>query len=173
MKYLIRGDKVIVTKAMRDYIIEKLSKLDKYLEDSNKIEAKVLIKVENKLHKVEVTIPMKGYFIRAEESQEDMYAAIDLVSDKIGRQFKKYKSKFSTKTKKEAISSDIEDLFEMGNEEIVKNKKIFLKPMDKEEAIIQMELLSHTFFIFKNIETNEVCVLYKRKNGDYGLIETE
>ena len=171
MKYLIRGEKVQVTDSIKDYIQEKLSKMDKYLDNPENVEAKILIKVKGVEQRVEVTIQTKGYFLRAEEAHSDLYAAIDLIIDKLERQFRKYKTKLLDKSRQENIqdSFDIEEAVE---EEIVKRKKIYLKPMDEEEAIVQMELLGHTFFVFKNIETDTICVIYKRHDGNYGLIET-
>ena len=171
MKYLIRGEKIQVTDSIKDYIQEKLSKMDKYLDNPENIEAKILIKVKGVEQRVEVTIQTKGYFLRAEEAHSDLYAAIDLIIDKLERQFRKYKTKLLDKSRQENIqdSFDIEEAVE---EEIVKRKKIYLKPMDEEEAIMQMELLGHTFFVFKNIETDTICVIYKRHDGNYGLIET-
>lgn len=171
MKYLIRGEKIQVTDSIKDYIQEKLSKMDKYLDNPENIEAKILIKIKGVEQRVEVTIQTKGYFLRAEEAHSDLYAAIDLIIDKLERQFRKYKTKLLDKSRQENIqdSFDIEEAVE---EEIVKRKKIYLKPMDEEEAIMQMELLGHTFFVFKNIETDTICVIYKRHDGNYGLIET-
>ncbi len=175
MKYSIRGDKLEVTEALKNYAMEKLSKLDKYLDDSDKVEAKILLNSKNNKNKVEVTIMINNYFLRAEELQDDMYAALDLISDKIERQFRKYKTKLMSKQKRIIFERNEISFEEEENEkDIVKIKKVFLKPMDKTEAIIQMELLGHTFFVFKdNGNANKVSVIYKRKDGDYGVIETE
>ena len=171
MRYLIRGEKIQVTDSIKDYIEEKLSKMDKYLDNPENVEAKILIKVNGVEQRVEVTIQTKGYFLRAEEAHSDLYAAIDLIIDKLERQFRKYKTKLIDKSRQENIK-DYFDIDETIEEEIVKRKKIYLKPMDEEEAIMQMELLGHTFFVFKNIETDTICVIYKRHDGNYGLIET-
>ena len=171
MKYLIRGEKIVVTNSIKDYIEEKLSKMDKYLENPENVEAKILIKVKGDEQRVEVTIQTKGYFLRAEEAHSDLYAAIDLIIDKLERQFRKYKTKLLDKSRQENIP-DYYEIDENIDEEIVKRKKIYLKPMDEEEAITQMELLGHTFFVFKNIESGLICVIYKRHDGNYGLIET-
>ncbi len=171
MKYLIRGEKIVVTNSIKDYIEEKLSKMDKYLENPENVEAKILIKVKGVEQRVEVTIQTKGYFLRAEEAHSDLYAAIDLIIDKLERQFRKYKTKLLDKSRQENIP-DYYEIDENIDEEIVKRKKIYLKPMDEEEAITQMELLGHTFFVFKNIESGLICVIYKRHDGNYGLIET-
>lgn len=171
MKYLIRGEKLQVTDSIKDYIQDKLSKMDKYLDNPENVEAKILIKVKGVEQRVEVTIQTKGYFLRAEEAHSDLYAAIDLIIDKLERQFRKYKTKLLDKSRQENIQ-DTFDIDETIEEEIVKRKKIYLKPMDEEEAIMQMELLGHTFFVFRNIETDTICVIYKRHDGNYGLIET-
>ena len=171
MKYLIRGEKIQVTDSIKDYIQEKLSKMDKYLDNPENVEAKILIKVKGVEQRVEVTIQTKGYFLRAEEAHSDLYAAIDLIVDKLERQIRKYKTKLLDKSRQENIQ-DTFDIEENIEEEIVKRKKIYLKPMDEEEAIMQMELLGHTFFVFKNTDTDNICIIYKRHDGNYGLIET-
>ena len=174
MKYNIRGNKIDVTKAINDYIEEKVSKLEKYLDDNEKVEVKALISAKGKAQKVEVTIWSGKYNIRAEESHEDLYASIDLVVDKVERQFKKYRGKLTSRksNKDEYVPSiEIEEYEEYENETIVRKKEVFLKPIDEEEAIIQMELLGHSFFVFKNVDTDKINVVYKRKDGDYGIIE--
>jgi len=172
MKYNIRGNKLEVTDAINDYIKNKLSKVEKYLDDSDVVEAKVIISAKGKDQKVEVTIWSGKYNIRAEEVNSDLYSAIDLVVDKLERQFKKYKAKFMTKRNvREDFVPEIEDYFEEEEQTIVRRKEVFLKPIDEEEAITQMELLGHSFFVFKNVETEKINVVYKRKDGDYGVIE--
>lgn len=172
MKYNIRGNKIDVTEAINEYIKSKLSKLEKYLDDNDKVEAKSIISAKGKDQKVEVTISSGKYHIRAEETNENLYSAIDLVVDKLERQFKKYKGKLSSRRIiKEEVLPEIEDLFEEEDQTIVRRKEIFLKPIDEEEAITQMELLGHSFFIFKNVENDKINVVYKRKDGDYGVIE--
>lgn len=177
MKYIIRGEKIDVTKAINDYIESKLSKIDKYFENADSITATVLIKVKNREQKVEVTINTKLFPIRAEESHSDLYAAIDLVTDKVERQIKKNKTKLQSKYDQTGIQEmsfdfEVDDLEE--TEDLIKKRKyVELKPMDEEEAILQMELMDHDFYIFKNIETNSICVIYKRKDGYYGLMDTE
>ena len=171
MKYNIRGNKMDVTAAIEDYIKQKISKVEKYFNESS--EAKVIVSARGKDQKVEVTIWSGKYNVRAEEVHEDLYAAIDLVLDKLERQLKKYKDKLQTnkRSTKEEYVPEIEEYFEEPEEEVVKRKELFLKPMDEEEAITQMELLGHSFFIFKNVETDKINVCYKRKDGDYGVIE--
>ena len=171
MKYNIRGNKIDVTEAIEDYLKTKLSKVEKYFDDN--IEAKAVISAKGLEQKVEVTIWSGKYNIRAEETHQDLYAAIDLVVDKLEKQLKKYKSKIqdTKRAPKEEYIPEIDELFEEDEQIIVRRKEIFLKPIDEEEAITQMELLGHSFFVFKNVETDKINVVYKRKDGDYGIIE--
>jgi len=170
MKYNIRGNKIDVTEAINDYLESKLSKVEKYFDDD--VEAKAIISAKGREQKVEVTIWSGKYNVRAEETNEDLYAAVDLVVDKLERQLKRYKDKFNNKkVAKEEFIPEIEDYFEEEEQDVVRRKEVFLKPIDEEEAITQMELLGHTFFVFKNVETNKINVVYKRKDGGYGIIE--
>ncbi len=180
MEINIRGEKLKVTKAIQEYAKEKLSRINKYIGDSDNIRASVLISVKGHNQKVEVTIPLKNVILRAEEARDDLYAAIDVVVDKLERQIRKNKTKIQSKKMKEKMSKDfmleaidqIEE-HEENNNKIVKRKKVEVKPMSEEEAVIQMELLEHQFYIFKDAETNNIAVVYKRKEGDYGIIESE
>ena len=171
MKYNIRGNKINVTEAISDYIKNKVSKLEKYLDDNDEVEAKAIVSAKGRNQKVEITIWSGKYNIRAEVVNPDLYSAIDLVIDKLERQFKKYRGKLNTKRVKEEYIPEIEDLFEEEDQKIVRRKEVFLKPIDEEEAITQMELLGHSFFVFKNVETGKINVVYKRSDSDYGLIE--
>lgn len=173
MKYNIRGKKIEVTDAIRDYMASKIERLEKYLDDNDEVEAKAVVSTKGKEQKVEVTIWSGKYNIRAEESSDDLYAAMDLVIDKLERQFKKYKDKINDKRRKETIKEiDIEDIKDLEEKEvIVRRKEVYLKPIDEEEAITQMELLDHTFFVYKDSNTNKINVVYKRNDGDYGVIE--
>lgn len=175
MKYNIRGDKMIITDAIKDYTETKLGKLEKYFKDDD-ITANVLAKVRGKSQIVEVTIPTSKFILRSEEENEDLYAAIDLVSDKLERQIRKNKTRLNRNIKDSVkefnFDFDIKEE-EESKEKIVKRKNIEMKPMDEEEAILEMELLGHSFFVYKDMDTNKICVLYKRKDGDYGLIETK
>lgn len=176
MNILIRGEKVEVTKSIENYVKEKLQRLDKYIENSDKIKATVVINVINHNQKVEVTIPLKNFILRAEETQEDLYAAVDIVVDKIERQIRKNKTKLMSKKMKETnkgFNLDIVEEFDEKEDTVVKRKKIEVKPMSEEEAIIQMELLGHQFYLFKDSETLKPTVVYKRKDNNYGIIETE
>ena len=175
MKYNIRGDKMIITDAIKDYTETKLGKLEKYFKDDD-ITANVLAKVRGKSQIVEVTIPTSKFILRSEEENEDLYAAIDLVSDKLERQIRKNKTRLNRNIKDSVkefnFDFDIKEE-EESKEKIVKRKNIEMKPMDEEEAILEMELLGHSFFVYKDMDTDKICVLYKRKDGDYGLIETK
>lgn len=175
MKFNIHGRKVEVTDSIKSYIEEKIGRLDKYFDQPDDVQATVVVKIRGKEQIVEVTIPLKKVLLRGEESHEDLYAAIDIVSDKIERQIRKNKTRMSRRYKDEIVEFNLN--FEEEKEEdtstIVKRKQIEMKPMSEEEAILQMNLLGHEFFVFKNIESNEVDVLYRRKDGDYGIIETK
>ncbi len=174
MKYNIRGSKIDVTEAISDYIKSKLSKMEKYLDDNDQVEAKTIISTKGRDQKVEVTIWSGKYNIRAEEVNPDLYAAIDLVVDKLERQFKKYRNKLTDKKhrKEEPMPTmEIEEYFEDDEQTIVRRKEVFLKPIDEDEAITQMELLGHSCFVFKNVDTGKINVVYKRTDGDYGIIE--
>lgn len=176
MEIIIRGDKVKVTEAINDYITEKIKKLEKYFSNSSEIRATVFFKVRNHSQKVEVTIPLKKFILRAEEEREDVYAAMDVVIDKIERQIRKNKTKLQSKKikdNKEIILDEIDDIGSEENNAIVKRKKIDVKPMSEEEAIIQMELLGHNFYLFKDSVTLKPVLIYKRNDNDYGIIETE
>lgn len=175
MKYNIRGDKMVVTDAIKDYTESKLGRLEKYFKD-DEITANVLTKVRGNSQIVEVTIPTSKFILRSEEENDDLYAAIDLVTDKLERQIRKNKTRLN-KNIKESVKEfnfdyDIKD-DEEPQEKIVKRKDIEMKPMDEEEAILEMELLGHNFFVYKDMDTDNICVLYKRKDGNYGLIETK
>ena len=176
MRYIIRGEKVEITDSIKTYIKEKINKLDKYFEEPNEINAMVVIKVRGKEQKIEITIPTVHYTLRSEESHDDLYAAIDLTVDKLERQIRKNKTKINSKIKKDLIKNfefDLSDDFEDDNMKILKRKKVDAKPMDEEEAILQMNMLGHSFFVFKDVDTGGISVVYERKDGNYGIIETK
>ncbi|MBR6133515.1 MAG: ribosome-associated translation inhibitor RaiA [Bacilli bacterium] len=176
MKLNIRGDKVTVTSAMKECLEENLEKLNKYFENPEDIEANVLVKVRGLEQIIEVTALTKRFTLRAEESNENFYAAVDLVVAKLERQIRKNKDRLNKKYKNVEklefnFDYDTKDEKEEENESsIVKRKDISMKPMDEEEAMLQIELLNHDFFVFKNIDEECVSVLYKRKDGNYGII---
>lgn len=175
MKFLIRGDKVKVTESIKKYAQSKLSRISKYFDTPDEITINSIIRVRNNKQIIEVTIPTKKYTLRAEEINDDLYAAIDLVIDKLERQIRKNKTRLKDKFKKEEIPEFIFDFEEEieNNDKIIKRKNLDIKPMDEEEAILQMELIDHDFFVFKNIKEECISVLYKRKDGNYGIINTK
>lgn len=177
MKYNIRGDKLEVTDAINSYVESKLDRLNKYFKEED-ILANVLLRVRGNSQIIEVTIPTDKFILRGEEEDKDLYAAIDLVSDKLERQIRKNK----TRLKKQNVDNKFKEFnldYELNDDEsndeevIVKRKNIEMKPMDEEEAILEMNLLGHEFFVYKDMHTDKICVLYKRKDGNYGLIETK
>ncbi len=178
MEIIIHGDKLKITSAMSDYIKEKLGKLDKYLEDSANVRANVIVKVKNHEQRVEITIPLKTFILRTEEIQHDFYAAVDIAIDKLERQIRKNKTRLmsmskQTKTIYDFNISTIEEDDEKEEKKILKRKFVEVKPMNEEEAILQMELLGHQFYMFKDSETDKYSVVYKRTDGNYGIIEAE
>lgn len=175
MEVIIHGDKMRVTKAMSDYMKEKLEKLDKYLENSDEIRANVIVKVQNHEQKVEITIPLKSFILRSEETQEDFYAAVDKTIDKLERQIRKNKTKLMSKQLKLNKEFNFAKIEEDKSEEtkVLKRKTVEVKPMSEEEAILQMELLAHQFYMFKDAETDKYAVVYKRKDNNYGIMESE
>ncbi|MBQ7636186.1 MAG: ribosome-associated translation inhibitor RaiA [Lachnospiraceae bacterium] len=170
------GKNIDVTKGMKNMVEEKLGKLEHYFKPETEVH--VTFSVQGGKQKVEVTIPLKGTTIHAEEESEDMYASIDMIEDTIERQLRRYRKKLIDK-KQSAAAASFADAFTVEDDEadeeirIVRNKRFDMKPMDVEEACVQMELLNHTFFVFRNAETNEINVVYKRKGNTYGLIEPE
>ena len=175
MEYRIHGKKFKVTNDIKNYVETKLDKLNKYFGNPEGFEAKVVIRPDGVNYVVEVTIPAKKMILRAEETNKDPYAAIDLVLDKLERQIRKNKTRMSKKGTKERFA-DLALDFEVPKEEIdktkiVKRKEVELKPMSEEEAILQMNLIDHSFFIFRNSKNGEVEVIYMRKDGNYGVIK--
>lgn len=174
MRFVITGRNIDVTEGLRNAVEEKIGKLERYFSPDT--EAIVTLSVEKDRQKIEVTIPVKGNIIRSEQVSSDMYVSIDLVEEIIERQLKKYKNKIIDKQQaREVFSSEYieKDYEEDDTIKIIRTKKFGIKPMDPEEACIQMELLGHNFYVFSNSETDEVNVVYKRKGNTYGLIEPE
>ena len=174
MNLVISGKNLDITEGLRSAIEEKIGKLERYFTDTTEVH--VTLSTEKNRQKIEITIPMKGSIIRAEEVSSDMYVSIDLVEEVIERQLRKYKNKLIDKEQNAAHLSQsfIEaDDFEDEDIQIIRSKKFAMKPMDPEEACVHMELIGHNFFVFRNSETDEVNVVYKRKGNTYGLIEPE
>ena len=176
MEIIIHGDKLKVTDAMKEYIEEKLEKLNKYLGNSENVRASVIVKVKNHEQRVEITIPLKAFILRSEESKDDFYAAVDKTIDKLERQIRKNKTRIMSKqvkTNRDFSMSAFADEEESDDKKILKRKKVEVKPMNEEEAILQMELLGHQFYMYKDSDTDQVAVVYKRTDGNYGVIESE
>ena len=173
MKFNIHGKKIDVTESIKNYIEEKIGRLDKYFENPDDITATALIKLRGNEQVVEITINANKFILRGEESHKDLYASIDRVSDKIERQIRKNKTRMNKRVNKDLTSDFILNFEEQEENDsvIVKRKVVEDKPMSEEEAILQMELLGHEFFVFRNVDTDSVNVLYKRKAGDYGILE--
>lgn len=181
MKVHIKGKNITITEGMENAVNKKLSTLDKYLMISDDVEARVLARTYPSGQKIEVTIPTVHVILRAEVVDSDFYNAVDKAVDKLEAQIRKHKEKLSRKNKpglSEAFDFDVsivdtdsgldEELYD-----IVKTKNISPKPMDLEDAIVQMELLNHSFFVYRDMETDAVAVVYSRKNGGYGVIDTK
>ncbi len=175
MKYIFNGKNTDVSAALKNQAIKKLGKIEKFFKGDT--DCHITFVIEKNRHIFEATIVSKGLFIRAEETTDDMYSSIDAVIDKLERQIRKNKTKLGRRIHQDAVVPDNfqinESIEEENSFDIVKSKKFAIKPMDVEEAILQMNLLGHTFFVFSNADTDEVNVVYKRKDGNYGLIEPE
>ena len=174
MKFIISGRNLEVSEGLKNSVIDKLGKLERYFTPDT--EVNVTMSIEKERQKIEVTIPVKGHIIRSEQVSNDMYVSIDLVEEVIERQLRKYKNKIVDKQQSAAnfqkayLDKDYEEDEEV---KIIRTKKFDIKPMYPEDACVQMELLGHNFFVFCNAETDHVNVVYKRKGNTYGLIEPD
>ena len=187
MKFNIRGENLEVTPSLREYTEKKVRKLERYFDTPPSSEVHVNMAVHNNDQVIEITIPMEGLLLRAEESHADMYAAIDLVVEKLERQIRKHKTKVNRKFRQSGmkgtmfrseaavVNGGVEYDYEDDEQEleVVRTKRFNLKPMDVEEAILQMDMLGHSFFVFSDAESGSTNVVYRRKDGRYGLIEPE
>ncbi len=176
MEVIIRSEGVKLSQAMTDYIHKKLEKLTKYLQNTDDIRITVMVRIRNDEQTVEITIPLKSIILRTEESKEDFYIAVDKSIDKLERQIRKNKTKLMARESKHSYEFSFSDMVEENIEDeskVIKRKSVEVKPMDEEEAILQLELLGHQFYVYKDRETLKTCVLYKRKDGNYGIIESE
>lgn len=178
MQVNVRGKNLEVTPALREYVEKKLSRIGKHFDEE--LGAHVNLCVERNLHKVEVTVTVGALILRGQESSDDMYGSVDLVIDKLERQVRKFKTRVYRKQRRVAAAGAEESAVLLAEPEldepeghVVKSKRFAVKPMSTEDAIIQMELLSHDFFVFRSAETEAICVLYRRKDGNYGLLEPE
>ena len=173
MKVQIYGKNVTITQGMQDKVELKLGFLDKYFIIDDNLTANVVVKVHSNDVKVEITIPTKLAVLRAEVVHEDFYAAVDLAIDKLEDQIRRQKTRLEKKhTEKLALSFLQEEMAEE-KDVYVKTKTIEVDEMDLDDAIMRMEMLGHSFFIYRDDETKNIAVVYARKDGGYGLIETE
>ena len=174
MNFTITGKNIELTDGLKKAVESKLGKLGKYFRPDT--EATVTLSIERELQKAEVTIPIKGNILRAEEATTDMYTSIDLAGDTIEKQLLKHRKKLIEKHHNVEGFSEVyleEDADEEDEILIVRKKSFAVKPMDPEEACMQMDMLGHNFYVFRNADTDDICVVYKRKNNTYGLIEPE
>ncbi len=174
MRIDIRGDKIKITEGMKTQIEEKIGHLDSYFKEPESLKAYVVVRVKNNEDIIEVTVPTPKFTLRSETSDKDFYAALNTSIDKLERQIRKNKTKLKKKFK-DALKYEMIDM-EIEEEQvsnITKRKELTLHLMDEEEAVLQMELLGHDFYIFKNSDTDNVSVVYKRKDGEYGIINTK
>jgi len=178
MNIIISGRQIELTDAIKEKIESKLEKLDNYI-DSN-TDVKVTVSARKDRQTIEVTIrTINGPVIRAEDTQEDLYSAIDLVYDKLKNQIRKYKKRLQDKKQDnksirflDVTEDNVEDDADLNEVLVIERRKKFsLKPMTEEEAVLQMDLVGHDFYMFRNTDTDEIAVVYKRNNGGYGIIE--
>lgn len=174
--FTIRGKNVEITPAIRDYVEKRIGKVTKYFDDIGEIS--VLLTVSKDRHMVEVTVPVQGVLLRGEEATMDMYTSIDLVIEKLERQIHKHKTKIQRRFRESSLKAEafaaipVAAVEEDDEYPVVKRKKFTVRPMDVQEAIMQMNLLNHDFFVFRDADTDEVCVVYRRADNKYGLIES-
>jgi putative sigma-54 modulation protein len=170
MQIAVRGKNIEVTDALKQYVERKLGKLEKYFDQE--LSAQVTMSVERGRHIVEVTVPLNGMILRGEEGSADMYASVDLVSEKLERQIEKYRTRILRKLRRETNKDRVQYTPPEDKESgIVKIKRINIRPMTADEAVMQMNLVGHDFFVFSDAESGQVGVVYRRKDGNYGLIE--
>lgn len=177
MRISITGKNLEISDYLRDLVEKKVGKLDRYFPQDT--EAFVTLSMERNRHIVEVTIPYDGGVIRGEEVTGDMYASIDNVLDKLEKQFFRHRTKLEKSLRsgafkyEEPLFGDVYEDSEDDGPKIIRVKKFNVKPMSEEEAMLQIEMIGHSFYVFLNADTEEINVLYKRKDGNYGLIEPE
>ena len=180
MKITVIAKNMELTPALKEMVEKKISKLDKYFEPH--VEARAKLTVQKNRHIFEVTIPFNGVILRGEEATDDMYKSIDMVEEKLERQIKKQKTKLQKRSNESlrfsyigetSIENLLDDNDKTNEPSIVRMKKFCANAMTSEEAILQMELLGHSFFIYEDVDEGSICVIYKRKDGNYGLLEPQ
>jgi putative sigma-54 modulation protein len=180
MNVLVRGKQFKVSDAMKDYAKKRVGKLAKFSDDFSDVH--VVLSTERERQKVEVTAPLSGFILRGEEATSDIFASIDLVVEKLERQIAKYRKRIDRRRSKaqreealfaRELAADADFADEPGDDHVVRVKKFPARPMSLEEALMQMNLLSHSFYVFLDADTEKICVAYRRQDGDYGLLEPE
>ena len=175
MKIKITGKGMNVSDYLRGVVLKKAEKLERYFKPGT--EMSVMLTMEKNRHIAEVTVPIDGILLRTEEATGDMYSSIDTVLKKLERKIRKHRTKLERRLHEDAFKQETAVYEHVDEDEqipqLVRSKKFSMKPMDVEEAMMQMELIGHSFFVFKNAETNDVNVLYLRNDGNYGLIEPD
>ncbi|BBB91722.1 MAG TPA: ribosome-associated translation inhibitor RaiA [Methylomusa anaerophila] len=180
MAITVRGKNIEITSALKDYVAKRVGKITKYFDPASLGDITAILTVEKGRHIVEVTAAVNGLLLRGEEATSDMYASVDLVIEKLEKQIEKYKTKLSRKFRSGGFKADLTPAATLASEaeafaeaEVVKTKRFAVKPMALDEAIMQMNLIHHDFYVFRNADTEEVNVIYRRRDGNYGLIEPE
>ncbi|MDR0298039.1 MAG: ribosome-associated translation inhibitor RaiA [Streptococcaceae bacterium] len=179
IKFNIRGENIEVTDALRTYVEDRISNLEKYFDDAHEMTAHVSLKTyKDGSAKIEVTIPAKRLVLRAEDKSRDLYSSIDSVQEKLARQIRKYKTRVNAKGNALPVIEEFADLKDevtaaYAAPAIVRTKHVDLKPMNVEEAVLQMEMSGHDFFLFTDGDTNTPSVVYKREDGHVGILETK
>ncbi len=172
--FTIRGKNIEITPALKEYVEKRVGKVTKYFDAVGEITA--LLTVCKGRHSVEVTLHVNGMLLRGEESTMDMYTSIDLVVEKLEKQIEKHKTKIAKRIRVGSFKMDVAPAPAAGVDDleeypVVKTKRFAVKPMDIQEAIMQMNMINHDFFVFRDADTEEVNVVYRRKDNRYGLIE--
>ncbi len=167
LKIQYKSRNVELSNAMKEYVDKKLKKLERIVNDEDS-EAEVRFSKERQRYTVEITLKLRSIIVRAEESTKDFYASVDNAVNNLERRLKRFKDRHRTLKREKAEST--EPVVEEEKEKVVKVKKFLLRPMNVEEAMIQLDMLDHEFFMFRNVEDNQINLLYRRKDGNYGLI---
>ncbi|WP_066686112.1 ribosome hibernation-promoting factor, HPF/YfiA family [Christensenella intestinihominis] len=176
MNINISGKNITVSSYLRRVVEKKAGKLERYFKPNT--EMQVTLSIEKSRHIAEITVVAEGVVLRAEEATGDLYSSIDVALKKLERQMRKHRTKLEKRLHEEAFAEETvydyyDENFDEDAPQIVRNKKFALRPMAEEDAAIQLELLGHNFYVFRNAHNNEVNVIYKRADGNYGLIEPE
>lgn len=179
MRVVVKGKNIDVTPALREHAEKRLAKIAKFFTDGSPVTVDVVLSVQRDMHIAEVTLQVRSIFVRGESKTEDMYASIDASVDRVERQVRRHKKRLQARAQDSVklgeLHAEAQGAGAVAESEpqLVRTKRFAVKPMDVEEALLQMELLGHDFFVFRNAENEEVSVVYKRRDGNFGLIEPE